>query len=463
MTRFAVPDAARARRACRGSPAAPRRPACRAAASEAPMMPQDGSSRSRSIDIGRHMRPVEGADAEMHDARRDARAVVGSRAAALAETGRGARIAIQPISISALISPVFCVAQSGMSRTASARCAMGDQAVDGNIAAADRRDDALKVLGGGVAAAEQGHFLAVEVRVREGDRLLDHADQHVAAAMGDEVEALLHARGCRSRRRRRRSRSPSVNARTASAVAFGWNARRAGDRLALRPRVPRSRSSTATSAPGRAARTARRRGRSGRRRRPGRGRAPTTAPRRTAWAPMARNSTVAHSSDAQAVGADEVAGRHATAARSCRHPGGRRAPRSARSSSACRAAGDAVAAGEIGIDDADLAGRQARAVAAPRRPRRRARGPSPADTGGTDACPRRCDSRCRRCRRGAGGPAPASRIGLRSRPLLELQLARLGANKGVHSLHVMTCRSAIVDAEGDARAGHERRPSPRLT
>src|SRR5580765_3025647 len=72
--------------------------------------------------------------------------------------------------------------------------AVGDQAVDGDIASAHGRYDALEILGGGVTTSEQGHFLAVEIRIHEGDRVLDDAYEHVAAAMGHKLEALLHGR-----------------------------------------------------------------------------------------------------------------------------------------------------------------------------------------------------------------------------------------------------------------------------
>ena len=79
---------------------------------------------------------------------------------------------------------------------ASARLrAVGDQPLDGDLAVAHRRQDAIEVLAGGVAAREQGHLLPVEVRVPEGDRLVHHAHEHVAPAMADEVEAPLHRTG----------------------------------------------------------------------------------------------------------------------------------------------------------------------------------------------------------------------------------------------------------------------------
>jgi hypothetical protein len=67
-----------------------------------------------------------------------------------------------------------------------------DQPVDGNIPAADRSHDPMEVLCGGVAASKQGHFLAMEIRIRERDRVFDDADQHVSATMSHEFEAPFH-------------------------------------------------------------------------------------------------------------------------------------------------------------------------------------------------------------------------------------------------------------------------------
>src|SRR5688572_13627721 len=72
--------------------------------------------------------------------------------------------------------------------------AVGNQLVNGNIASADGSHDPMKVLGGGVAASEQGHFLAVEIRIRERNRVLDDADQHVSATVRHEFEAFFHGR-----------------------------------------------------------------------------------------------------------------------------------------------------------------------------------------------------------------------------------------------------------------------------
>ena len=69
---------------------------------------------------------------------------------------------------------------------------MGDQSPDRNVAVADRGDDMREVLVGRVPAGEEGHFAAVEIGIGEGDRILDDPDQHIASAMADEVEAPFH-------------------------------------------------------------------------------------------------------------------------------------------------------------------------------------------------------------------------------------------------------------------------------
>ena len=188
---------------------------------------------------------------------------------------------------------------------------------------------------GGVAASKQGHFLAVEIRIHEGDRVLDDADEHVAAAMGDEVEALLH-RLPAARRVEDDIEAVAVGerARPPARVARGRMASHADDRLrcgsALRLAIEDRDIARPT-----AARTAQRRGRSGRLRRPARCR--RSSPRRAL--PHGRRSPGTlrpRIRRRSGRGADEIAGRHATAARPCRRPGERRAPICSRSNSACR-------------------------------------------------------------------------------------------------------------------------------
>src|SRR6185369_5148856 len=70
--------------------------------------------------------------------------------------------------------------------------AMGDELFDRHLAGPDRRDDPVEIRIRGIAAAQQGHLALVEFRIGEGDGILDHAHQHIAAAMGDEAEALFH-------------------------------------------------------------------------------------------------------------------------------------------------------------------------------------------------------------------------------------------------------------------------------
>ncbi len=80
-----------------------------------------------------------------------------------------------------------------MLRTASARLVRWvTRRSMGTSPVAHGRHDALEILRRGVAASEERHFLAVEIRIHERDRVLDHADEHVAAAMGDELETPFH-------------------------------------------------------------------------------------------------------------------------------------------------------------------------------------------------------------------------------------------------------------------------------
>ena len=71
---------------------------------------------------------------------------------------------------------------------------MGHDPVHRHLAGAHRRHHPAEIGGGGVAACLQGHFLPVEVGVEEADRVLDHADQHIAAAVGRRRKAGLHRR-----------------------------------------------------------------------------------------------------------------------------------------------------------------------------------------------------------------------------------------------------------------------------
>ena len=183
---------------------------------------------------------------------------------------------------------------------------------------------------------KQRHLLAMEVRILEGDRLLDDADEHVAAAMGDEVEALLHRPRLAGRveddveavavgearrpRLRRRRRGATVDA---------------GDRL----RARRARSGVAVEHGDLAARQGRRRAPTPRPIGP----APTTSTRSP---PAIRAAPHRMGADGEKLDRRALIGAQArrrgrgslpaaTAARPCRRPGGRRAPRCSRSNSAC--------------------------------------------------------------------------------------------------------------------------------
>ena len=127
--------------------------------------------------------------------------------------------------MSALISPVFCVAQTGILRTASVRLARWViRRSTGTTPIAYGRNHALKVFRGSVAASEEGHFLAVEIRIHERDRVLDHADEHVAAAVGDELETPFHGRlVARGVKYNIKAIAPSKRHDRLRSVALGWN------------------------------------------------------------------------------------------------------------------------------------------------------------------------------------------------------------------------------------------------
>ena len=76
------------------------------------MIPQDGIGLQHIVDIHRDVRPVEGADAEVDDAGRDAEAVVWQPRRESGSERGGCRFRCQSISMSALIKPVFWVAQT---------------------------------------------------------------------------------------------------------------------------------------------------------------------------------------------------------------------------------------------------------------------------------------------------------------------------------------------------------------
>ena len=273
--------------------------------------------------------------------------------------------------MSALIRPDLSVAQCGISRTASARLrAVGDQSLDGHLAVADRRQDAIEVLAGGVAAREQGHLLPVEIRIPEGDRLVHHARRARSARHGRRSRSPSPSPGrCRSRRTPRRSPRRSLTGR----FPPGGRVTAAIDGDRLRP-APASRSNRTTSAP--------------------ESRANRATPRPIGPAPTtSTRSRLGHRSAAHRMGADgEELDRRALISGQARRAheagcGQRQQPGHAAvlvdaehgdPHAAVRlaaAAGDALTAGEVRVDHADLARREAGAVRRPRRPRRRARGP----------------------------------------------------------------------------------------
>ena len=70
----------------------------------------------------------------------------------------------------------------------------------GDSAVADGHDDAIESPREvALRLGEECHFFAVEIRILEADRALDHADEHEAAAMSYEVEAPFHRRWVASR------------------------------------------------------------------------------------------------------------------------------------------------------------------------------------------------------------------------------------------------------------------------
>ena len=138
-------------------------------------------------------------------------------------------------------------------------------------------------------------------------------------------------------------------------------------------------------------------------------RAPGSArARRTACAPMARNSTVSGVAPAKGRRPDRDC-RPAQAI--CSHMAPSRCtPSTSIAHAAIRlavAAGDARAAGDIGVDDHRLADSEVDAVADPDHGARDLMAHDARDRRERGACPRRCGSRCRRCRHGGPRPAPS--------------------------------------------------------
>ena len=165
---------------------------------------------------------------------------------------------------------------------------------------------------------EQSYLLPVEIRVPEGDRLVHHAHEHVAPAMADEVEAPLHRTGVAG------CVEDDIEALAGllggASLREGHHGGDRGDDF----RRARRRGRTGRPRPRRAVRRGRRRGRSGRRRRRVRGRArspPRGEPRARRWRGTRRRRIDPGSGPARARGWP----RAASAARSCRRPGGRRA------------------------------------------------------------------------------------------------------------------------------------------
>src|SRR3954451_18436664 len=69
-----------------------------------------------------------------------------------------------------------------------------NQFLDLDRTVADRRQDFLEILDGGVAAALERHLALVEIGIGEADVGADHAHQDQRAAMRHPAEALLHGR-----------------------------------------------------------------------------------------------------------------------------------------------------------------------------------------------------------------------------------------------------------------------------
>ena len=249
---------------------------------------------------------------------------------------------------------------------------MGDQSLDRHLAVADRATALDRSPRGWRCGSRARSFPCGGNPDPEGDRLLDHADKHVAAAMGDEVEAPLHRPALPVASNTTSKPSPVSARRSLAARQRGADG---GDRpRPLRHRFG-SRSNTTTSAPGEpreqrsaeadragsddehsiAVRHRRRGGPHGRRSRE------TLPPHiRRALRPGARMRLAWRQRQQPGHAAVLVNAEHRDLDAAIR---------------LAVAAGDALAAGKIGIDDADLAGREAGAVRRPRRPRRRARGP----------------------------------------------------------------------------------------
>src|SRR5450830_1596850 len=73
--------------------------------------------------------------------------------------------------------------------------AVGVEGVGGHLASAHGAQHGFEVFGGGVAAAQQGGFALVELGVGEADGVAHHRDQHVLAAMGHKAKAALNGFG----------------------------------------------------------------------------------------------------------------------------------------------------------------------------------------------------------------------------------------------------------------------------